>query len=445
MGSAISQVRGGRRFREMFANTPSIALLVDPASGAIVEANRAACAFYGYTLDELLRCTITDINPNLTAATASARLAEMGADQGVVLASSHRLASGETRDVEIRASTVHVGAFGRALVYVIIHDTTERMRAQAALHASEERYRLMFEENTAVQIVADLATGAMVDVNPAAVAYYGFTREAFLRMNSRELSGLTAEERLLRLEGVRLVNHHTFEQRHTLASGEVRDVEVHLSLSERGERGLIYTIVFDITDRKRANAELAYQALHDGLTGLPNRGLLHAGLQEAVAAVEYGGPPVTLLLLDLDRFKEVNDTLGHQVGDLLLQEIALRLQGAVHADALVARLGGDEFAILLLNTDQAAAARIAEALVGVVRTPLVLGSQTIEVDVSIGIASAPEHAEDADTLLRCADIAMYQAKRSGAGVYVYSATDDNSRPERRYQTPGTSLNRTLAA
>ena len=429
MASAIAQMGGGRRFREMFANTPSIALLVDPTSGAIVEANRAACAFYGYTHAELLRCTIMDINPNLTAASATARLAEMAADHGVVLASSHRLASGETRDVEIRASTVHSGAFGRVLVYVIIHDITERTRAQAALHASEARYRLMFEENTAVQIVADLATGAMVDVNPAAVAYYGFTREVFLGMNSRELSGLTAEERLKRLEGVRSVNHHTFEQRHTLASGEVRDVEVHLSLSERGEQGLIYTIVHDITERKRANAALAYQALHDGLTGLPNRGLLHAGLQEAVAAVEHGGPPVALLLLDLDRFKEVNDTLGHQVGDLLLQQIAQRLQGAVRADALVARLGGDEFAVMLPSVDVDGAARVAEALVSVVQAPLLLGGQMIAVDVSIGIAAVPEHARDADTLLSCADMAMYQAKRSGTGVAVYSAAADQYRPD----------------
>ena len=223
------------------------------------------------------------------------------------------------------------------------------------------------------------------------------TRDAMLRMNSRELSGLSPEERLERLEGVRTVNHHTFEQRHTLASGEVRDVEVHLSLSKSGDRGLIYTIVHDITERKRASAALAYQALHDGLTSLPNRELLHTGLQQAVKAEHNGGPPVALLLLDLDRFKEVNDTLGHQVGDLLLQHIAQRLQGAVRAEALVARLGGDEFAVVLPGTDSNAATNVAEVLVRVVQAPLVLGGQSIAVDASIGIAATPEHARDADS------------------------------------------------
>jgi diguanylate cyclase (GGDEF)-like protein/PAS domain S-box-containing protein len=415
----------------MFASTPSIALLVDPTTGAIVEANPTACDFYGYSHTELLHLTITDINPELTRATATVRLASMVARDALLLVARHRLASGEMRDVEIRANTIQAGPFGCVLVYIIIHDITERMRIQAALHASETRYRLMFEDNTAVQIVADLETGMLVDANPAALAFYGYTRDAMLRMNSRELSGLSTQERLDRLEGVRSVDRHTFDQRHTLASGEVRDVEVHLSLSHNDGQGLIYTIVHDITERKRANAVVAYQALHDGLTGLPNRGLLHTGLQTAVSDEHNGGRPVALMLLDLDRFKEVNDTLGHQVGDLLLQHIARRLQEAVGADALVARLGGDEFAVLLPGNDSTDAARVAETLVRVVQAPLVVGGQVIAVDVSIGIAGVPEHAQDADTLLRCADVAMYQAKRSGAGAAVYSAEDDRHHPDRR--------------
>jgi diguanylate cyclase (GGDEF)-like protein/PAS domain S-box-containing protein len=301
---------------------------------------------------------------------------------------------------------------------------------QAALHASEARYRLMFEANTAVQLVADLETGTLVDVNPAALAFYGYTRDVMLRMNTRELSGLSHEERLERLDRLRRENHHTFEQRHSLASGEVREVEVHMSLSDTGERGLIYSIIHDITERKRANAALAYQALHDGLTGLANRGLLHTSLEQALAAKHHGGPPVALLLLDLDRFKEVNDTLGHQVGDLLLQQVATRLQSAVKDDALVARLGGDEFAILLPDTDSNGAALVAEALVRVVQTPLLLANKLIAVDASIGIAGMPEHAQDADTLLRCADVAMYQAKRFGGGIAVYQEADDEHGPDR---------------
>jgi len=352
--SAIARSRGWQRFREIFANAQSTALMIDP----VTDARRAA------RWDSIV--------------------------------------AGESHDSGM----------------------------QASLHASEARYRLMFEENTAVQIVADLKTGALVDANPAALAFYGYTRDAMLRMNSRELSGLSPEERLERLEGVRRVNHHTFEQRHILASGETRDVEVHLSLIERDDRGLIYTIVHDITERKQATTALAYQALHDGLTGLPNRGMLHAALQEAVSASHHGGPPAALLLFDLDRFKEVNDTLGHQVGDILLQQIAQRLQGAVGADALVARLGGDEFAVLLPGADAMRSQQVADDLVRVLQTPFVLEGQQIVVDASVGIAAAPEHGQDADTLLRCADIAMYAAKESSAGPSIYRQHLDRNSPDR---------------
>jgi diguanylate cyclase (GGDEF)-like protein/PAS domain S-box-containing protein len=185
------------------------------------------------------------------------------------------------------------------------------------------------------------------------------------------------------------------------------------------------------TGAAQAEAALAHQAAHDGLTGLPNRTLLRTRLQQVLPGSDKNDrAPVALLLLDLDRFKEVNDTLGHQVGDVLLQQIGCRLQGAVRAADLVARLGGDEFAVLLPATDAAGAALVAECLVRVLQAPFVLEGQPIDVDASIGIAVAPEHGQDADTVLRCADVAMYQAKRAGTGVALYSAADDEHRPDR---------------
>jgi diguanylate cyclase (GGDEF)-like protein/PAS domain S-box-containing protein len=185
------------------------------------------------------------------------------------------------------------------------------------------------------------------------------------------------------------------------------------------------------TGAAQAEAALAHQAAHDGLTGLPNRTLLRTRLQQVLPGSDKNDrAPMALLLLDLDRFKEVNDTLGHQVGDVLLQQIGCRLQGAVRAADLVARLGGDEFAVLLPATDAAGAALVAECLVRVLQAPFVLEGQPIDVDASIGIAVAPEHGQDADTVLRCADVAMYQAKRAGTGVALYSAADDEHRPDR---------------
>lgn len=189
-------------------------------------------------------------------------------------------------------------------------------------------------------------------------------------------------------------------------------------------------MVEDVTARHHAEAALTYQALHDSLTGLPNRVLLNTRLEHALCGSVGGEAGCALLLLDLDRFKEVNDTLGHAVGDRLLQDIGERLQCAVPAADVAARLGGDEFAVLLTDTNASGAAQVAEDLVRVLQAAFLLDGQPVQVDASIGIANAPEHGQDADTLLRCADVAMYQAKRSGTGVALYSAAADDNCPHR---------------
>jgi diguanylate cyclase (GGDEF)-like protein len=184
--------------------------------------------------------------------------------------------------------------------------------------------------------------------------------------------------------------------------------------------------------QRAAEAELAHQALYDPLTDLPNRSLLRTRLHQALQAQLAGAPRLALLALlalDLDHFKEINDTLGYQVGDVLLQQIGKRLQEVVSGD-VVACVGGDKFAVMLSGTDAARATQVAETLVRALQMPFVLDGQPIAVDVSIGIALAPEHGVDADKLLGCADIAMNRAKRSGAGPVVFHPDQDRRRPER---------------
>lgn len=172
--------------------------------------------------------------------------------------------------------------------------------------------------------------------------------------------------------------------------------------------------------------ELRRQALTDNLTLLPNRVLLRQRLEQAIAARAR----MALLIVDLDRFKEVNDTLGHSSGDALLQQLALRLNAAVRKSDTIARLGGDEFAITLADVDAPTAAAIAEKLRALVCKPFVLEGRIVTVGASIGVACLPEHGPDADTLMRCADVAMYVSKRSGEGVSTYSAAHDENKPER---------------
>jgi diguanylate cyclase (GGDEF)-like protein len=186
----------------------------------------------------------------------------------------------------------------------------------------------------------------------------------------------------------------------------------------------------DITARRQAEAALADQALRDALTGLPNRMLLRDRLNQALHTAAHTRTAVALFLLDLNRFKAVNDTLGHHYGDLLLQQVGARIQDGLCSADTVARLGGDEFAVLLPDTDTAGAVRAAHKILAALSAPITVEEQCFTVSASIGVTLAPDHGTDATTLLRRADVAMYVAKRGRHSYAVYTPQQDRFTPER---------------
>ncbi len=183
-------------------------------------------------------------------------------------------------------------------------------------------------------------------------------------------------------------------------------------------------------ERLQAEQALQHQALHDALTNLPNRSLMLTRLYEALRTAQSMGTSVALVLMDLDRFKEVNDTLGHHCGDLLLLHVGAHVSAALRTSDTVARLGGDEFAVLLPETDGDGALTAVEKIRAALAAPMLLDGRLFDVRSSIGVALYPDHGVDAQTLLRCADVAMYAAKRSGSGYAVYDAMHDEHSPAR---------------
>ncbi len=186
----------------------------------------------------------------------------------------------------------------------------------------------------------------------------------------------------------------------------------------------------DITDRKRAEERLVHQASHDALTGLPNRTLLKTQVERCIASSPGGDARFSLLLLDLDRFKEINDTFGHPYGDAVLRQLSPRLLEAVRDSDVVARLGGDEFGILLPGLDEERAIAIAGRILQGLESAIVVDGQGFDVGVSIGIAVYPEHGLDVATLMKHADVAMYAAKRARSGRAVYAAGQADLSPRR---------------
>jgi len=198
---------------------------------------------------------------------------------------------------------------------------------------------------------------------------------------------------------------------------------------EIGELAAAFNHMCDgIAAREQRISELAY---NDPLTGLPNRALFNDRIGQAVSAAQRNSGQLAVLTMDLDRFKHVNDSLGHHMGDLVLREVAYRLHHALQRRTdTVARLGGDEFAVLLPTEGVDGAKLVARKVVEVLGEPLTIEGHLVDVGASIGIAGFPEHGGDADTLMRCADVAMYSAKRGGTGFEVYDSRHDQGTPGR---------------
>jgi diguanylate cyclase (GGDEF)-like protein len=209
--------------------------------------------------------------------------------------------------------------------------------------------------------------------------------------------------------------------------GSEFDVELQLIPSGKGE-WVMY--LRDNTDSRQQMAALRRQAHFDPLTGLPNRQMLIERLDKALDAARFSKSSVALLLMDLDHFKDINDTFGHQHGDMLLKYVGDRLRSHIDASDSVARLGGDEFAIVMASPrDTNRIAGIARKILNSFQQPFVVEGQTVEAGGSIGIAIYPDHAVDARTLLRRADVAMYAAKEANSGYAFYTQTQDSRTPE----------------
>ncbi len=417
-----------------------VGIVLADQDGMILVANPAFQQMVGYSEDELRSRSARDLtHPDDRA--ASLRLATR-------LRAGHRSAFIQDKRYIRQDGTVVwarvtmsalVDADGHLNGFIAMQeDITERREVGEALRQSEARHHQMFESNRTVQLLIDPDTGEIIDANPAACTFYQTSREQLQATTIHAVNVLAADIVAAEMTRAQREERDYFVFRHRLWSGEERDVEVHSSPIQVDGRSLLYSIIHDITERKRVEAELIHHTLHDALTGLPNRILLHDRLEQAILRAHRDNLPLTLLVLDLDRFKEINDTFGHDVGDLLLQQIGRRLQQVVRSSdslvrlvpATVARLGGDEFAVILHHADEPGAITVAERILDMVQAPIVVGEERLTVGASIGMVLFPQHGKDAGSLLQRADVAMYQAKRGHVGYAVYDAEQDEYSPGR---------------
>jgi diguanylate cyclase (GGDEF)-like protein/PAS domain S-box-containing protein len=313
----------------------------------------------------------------------------------------------------------------------IKQDITERKQAEEMLRNNESKYRALFEDSADANWLLD--EKGFLACNSAALQMFGYTNVAEMKHPAHisppsqpdGTPSRTAADQ--KIAAAFLNGKERFEWLHQRKNGTVFPSEVCLTALTLSGRPTLLGTARDITERKVAQERVQYLAYYDDLTGLPNRTLLQDRLAKALAGARRHKQKIALLFLDLDRFKDINDSLGHSVGDLLLKGLAERLKRWAREQDTVARLSGDEFVLMLTHVkDVPDVAVAAERLMDVITAEFVVQGHTLSVSCSVGISIFPEHGMDAETLIKNADAAMYCAKDNGRNSFRFFTADMNA-------------------
>jgi diguanylate cyclase (GGDEF)-like protein/PAS domain S-box-containing protein len=408
------------RYRLLFDSNPHPMWVYGEETLRFLAVNDAAVDRYRYSRDEFLAMTIKDIRPPEDVPALLENVAKNG--DGIDRAGTwrHRTKDGSILDVEITSHAL-VFAGSRARL-VLANDVTERKRAEEAVRAAEERFRSAFDNAPIGMNLIDL-DGRFIQVNRAFCTMTGYREEDLLGESCQSITfheDLENDLKDMRRMGAGDIDHYQLEKRLVHAGGHPVWTMTSRSLvrSHGGEPLHMVSQVADITQRKQSDMMLTHMALHDSLTGLPNRTLALDRLSLALARTERHPSSVAVLFLDLDRFKVINDSLGHNVGDELLVAVASRLREAVRPSDTVARIGGDEFVVVCEDIGEIEdAARIAERIAEALSRSFDLSEDEVILSTSIGIALSSTHQDAPEDLLRDADSAMYRAKERGRNRY----------------------------
>ncbi|MEI7613850.1 MAG: EAL domain-containing protein [Betaproteobacteria bacterium] len=408
-------------FRDLFEKNRSVMMFLEPVTGEIVDVNAAAVAYYGYPREQLVGKPISEINTLPPARLAEIRQKAIREQQDT-FQFPHRLASGEVRQVEINLTPVERS--GRDLLFSIVHDITDRKTAEDALRRNEDRYRATFQASQDIISISRLSDGMYIDVNQAFLSVMGYERDEVIGHTAGELGfwenpadRISFVETLERDTQCRDLQMRFIKKNKEAFWGLISAVRIELD-----DTPCILFVIRDTTESKQAEQRIHELAFFDHLTGQPNRWLMLDRLSLAMAASTRSGRYGALLLLDLDNFKALNDTLGHDMGDLLLKQVAQRLVSCVRAEDTVARLGGDEFVVILasLSSEESEAASqaelIGEKIIAALNETFLLNAATYHCTPSIGANLFIGQQTDNDTVLKQADIAMYRSKDEGGNT-----------------------------
>ncbi|MFO7766066.1 MAG: diguanylate cyclase [Pelovirga sp.] len=420
---AINALRESeQRFRSLLQDVRSVAVQGYSSDGTVHYWNRASEELYGYPAMEALGRNICNlIIPDDLADEVHRNIDEMSKSATPAPSQEYCLKRKDGSEVVVFTSHAVLTQPNRpAEFYCIDIDITERKKNEIQLNKLSQ----VVEQSPAMVIITDL-NGTIEYVNPFFSKVTGYAAEEMIgtAFNRFQLNGMSEQDYQQIWQQLEKGEDWQGELYNIRKDGTRYWERALISplRNEQGETTNYISIREDISRHKLYEQQLQYQATHDTLTGLVNRSLLHDRIDQAIHQAQRNNRSVALLLLDLDEFKMINDTLGHAIGDKLLCEAASRLKGIVRETDTVARLGGDEFVVLLTDlSDRDKVKLIAEKILSCLNRPFDLAGHRVSLSSSIGISFYPEDGDNNDSLIRYADIAMYQAKKRRNAYRFYT-------------------------
>jgi diguanylate cyclase (GGDEF)-like protein/PAS domain S-box-containing protein len=413
-------------FRLLFENNPVPMWVFDETTLEFIAVNQAAVDKYGYSRKEFAGLKVTDVRPS----GARQEFVEWAATIPRVDRASrtwqHQAADGQVMDVSVYSQSLEYE--GRTARLVAVHDVTEQKKATEELAKTRTFLDAVIENVPLPIIVKDVPRGATtVDgctlalVNKAAEKLYGIVSSECMGKTLAEVFPEAAIQVGLRLDAEAIKSDCPVVSEDRLAFGGSRGIRVLTSKrlairNEAGEPEHLLALFEDVTERRKNEQRIAYMAHHDVLTGLANRAAFDECFAATLEHARIAGSRVSLLCIDLDGFKEINDTYGHSAGDAVLREVAKRLELTAEG-AFIARFGGDEFALIVSDDKRMTSSEIvAGRILAMMRTEIAVAEQRLTIGATIGIAQYPAHGADCESLLRNADVALYRAKGADAGT-----------------------------
>ena len=409
-------------FRTLLDHSSDAIEVFDPFTLGLVDMNETECLELGYSREELLTMSISDIDRAFRVEPIQSIQEQMQQSGGARFEGVRQRKDGSTFPVEVSSKFVQLD---KQYVLNIVRDITERKQAEENLRITASVFN-----NSKESILITDANNNIVDVNPAFSHITGYSREEVLGKNPKVLSSGRQDKDFYEAMWQALKQQKSWrgEIWNRRKSGETYAELLSISvICDDHDTVQRYVAVFsDISYMKNHEAELNHVANYDALTGIPNRRLLGDRLRQAIARAQHSGRMVVICYLDLDGFKQVNDTYGHEAGDYLLVEVSRRIQESLRACDTLARLGGDEFVVLFNEiVREQECLQVLDRILEVIAIPFIFGNNEMKVSASIGVTFYPYDNEDGDTLLRHADQAMYVAKQTGKNHYhLFDAEHD---------------------